>query len=270
MQNCYVGDIGDFGKYLLLNYLCAHENVGIFPFRLGVVWFKVPNGFGQNTKQKSNDGKHIKYLEASHAKSEEFRKWNLALYENLHQIVCVKKQRDMVAIREMQILCPETIYCEEELSFSKEVRKEQRRAYWNDYITKAIDKTKECDIIFFDPDNGIEIPSVKKDHLYAPKYVYYDDLERFFKRQQSLVIYHHICRNGKAKDQIRTKMIEIASKLGCQETCALWYHGGTARAFFVIPSKKHKKILLNRTKKFLEPNNPWIISKYFEHVPRDV
>lgn len=37
MQDRYVGDIGDFGKYGLLRALCAHD------LSLGVVWYLVPD-----------------------------------------------------------------------------------------------------------------------------------------------------------------------------------------------------------------------------------
>ena len=39
MQDCYVGDIGDFGKYGLLRSLCGGDDYGP-ALRLGVLWYK--------------------------------------------------------------------------------------------------------------------------------------------------------------------------------------------------------------------------------------
>ena len=56
MQNRYVGDIGDFGKYHLLKTLCAGNNTAL-ALSLGVVWYRVPD------ENHNDDGKHIRYLE---------------------------------------------------------------------------------------------------------------------------------------------------------------------------------------------------------------
>jgi hypothetical protein len=54
MQNRYVGDIGDYGKYALLRHLCACATGK--SLRLGVIWCLFPD------ETINNDGKHISYL----------------------------------------------------------------------------------------------------------------------------------------------------------------------------------------------------------------
>jgi hypothetical protein len=56
VQDKYVGDIGDFGKYALLNHLRCHSRLG-----LSVVWYRVNPDHTDREHQK-NDGKHISYL----------------------------------------------------------------------------------------------------------------------------------------------------------------------------------------------------------------
>lgn len=51
MQDKYVGDVGDFGKYGLLRALFSNS-----PFKLGVNWCLVEK------EDKKNDGKHTAYL----------------------------------------------------------------------------------------------------------------------------------------------------------------------------------------------------------------
>ena len=50
MQNMYVGDIGDYGKYGLLRALSQPD------YKLGIVWYLIPN------ESHLKDGKHIDFL----------------------------------------------------------------------------------------------------------------------------------------------------------------------------------------------------------------
>ena len=49
MQDRYVGDVGDFGKYGLLGSLCGKDEYGA-ALRLGVLWYRFDG------KDTSNDG----------------------------------------------------------------------------------------------------------------------------------------------------------------------------------------------------------------------
>ena len=51
MQNRYVGDIGDFGKYHLLQELSMPD------LKLGIVWYLIPN------ENHNSDGKHVRLFE---------------------------------------------------------------------------------------------------------------------------------------------------------------------------------------------------------------
>ena len=53
MQDRYVADVGDFGKYGLLRNLIAQENPRTLAPTLGIVWYRVPN------EDRGNDGKHV-------------------------------------------------------------------------------------------------------------------------------------------------------------------------------------------------------------------
>jgi hypothetical protein len=56
VQNKYAGDVGDFGKYALLNFM--QEKSGL---SLGVVWYLVEPDHTDGDHQ-AKDGKHISYL----------------------------------------------------------------------------------------------------------------------------------------------------------------------------------------------------------------
>ncbi len=57
MQDRYVGDVGDFGKYGLLRSLCRGDEHGA-ALRLGVLWYR----FDGDDSTAANDGRHTDYL----------------------------------------------------------------------------------------------------------------------------------------------------------------------------------------------------------------
>ena len=255
MQNQYVCDIGDFGKYGLLNSLCISE-FDNFHLSLGVIWYLVPN-------ENNNDGKHIKYLEQS-SENENFRNCDPQLYDGLANI-CHDKGRDISYIREGGILPISTIFCEEFLNFegmpsnspkARKLRIEHRRKW----IQGAFDATVDCRIIFIDPDNGLEVRSVKRHNNRGPKYAFFDELTPYYERGQSLVIYQQR-QHTPAERQFKLHFFQINEHFkGCNGAFALHYHRGTSRIFFVIPSKNHENILFERAKHFMKGS--W--SKHFE------
>jgi hypothetical protein len=74
MQNRYVGDVGDYGKYALLRGLCDPDARPAV--RLGVVWCLFPD------ETFNNDGKHISYL-----KDPQFAQLDIDLHAALAVIV---------------------------------------------------------------------------------------------------------------------------------------------------------------------------------------
>jgi hypothetical protein len=64
MQDRYVGDVGDFGKYGLLRSLAADLS-------LGVVWYLGPE------ESHNADGKHIGYLNSTQKNLIKFRDCDL-------------------------------------------------------------------------------------------------------------------------------------------------------------------------------------------------
>jgi hypothetical protein len=51
-----------------------------------------------------------------------------------------------------------------------------------------------CDLIFFDPDNGLDIKSVPKGATDAPKFLYRDEVQKTYAAGHSLLIYQHFPR----------------------------------------------------------------------------
>ena len=295
MQNRYVGDLGDFGKYGLLRWLSLPGRTGedqtlapslslptvvdtsganasdegymlpLWPpeeancnqsLTVGVVWYLVPD------ETHNSDGKHIHYLDPSAYNQERYRDCDPTLYDTLREIVR-SNRRDVSSIRDCQVLPMGTRFYEAVLTFNRPddqspFTREHRVARRRAWLYNALKFTAGCDVVFVDPDNGLEV-KVGPYQRRGPKYVFFDDLLPYLERNQSLVIYHHIGRQGSARDQIRERLTQINSKLG-REAFALLYHRGSARAFFIVPAPRHRMNLISKAKMIML--SPW--ARHFE------
>ena len=252
MQNRYVGDLGDFGKYGLLRALCdPRDDPDGTVLSLGVVWYLT-------CPEDNRDGKHVSYLnfdlpEPSPQNQEKFRKCDPCLYDALRNVLRTGA-RKVESIRQSSILPSGTEYYENPLTFegitgtgrSLQKLRAARRREW---LQGALDLTSECDVVFVDPDNGLEVET-KPHHKRGPKHVFFHELSQYTQRDQSVVIYHHIARNGTAQEQIRERLTQIGERLG-SAAIALRYRRGTARAFFIVPAQRHKDVLFCRAERFL-------------------
>lgn len=254
MQDRYVGDIGDFGKYGLLRALCRPQFGNERPdLALGVVWYLVPD------EKHNGDGKHIRYLGPPYR--EKFRECDPPLYDALVRIAR-SGSRSVSTIREAGILPPRTVFFETRLTFrgmpsigktAMRLRCDHR-GRWAD---TGLRETDGCDLVFFDPDNGLEC-RVKRHHGKGPKYVFFDEVEPYLRRGQSLVIYQHIGRNGPAEYQVLQRLHEIDQRLNPHRgSFALLYRRGTTRAFLIVPHEEHEKQLRERVDALLRQDNPW-------------
>jgi hypothetical protein len=195
VQDRYGGDVGDFGKYGLLRALCADD------LSLGVVWYLVPDEEG------TGDGGQVGFLDRTPRNLRRFRDCDPPLYDTLGEIV-EDGDRNVRAVRERGVLPEGTVFYEEVLTFAgmpfagkaaRERRLDHRRAWaWD-----AVPTTRGCDLVFADPDNGLEIEGMKPHNKKGPKYAYFDELVPYVDRGQSLVVYHHlnrkVARPGKAR-----------------------------------------------------------------------
>jgi len=267
MQNRYVGDVGDFGKFRLLRWLCGKPelapNCPASPtgrLKLGVVWYLNE----PDSKEEANsDGKRIEYLH--NTKRDNFRDCDSYLYNKLHYLVKVRKNRTVQEVRQRNFLpCDWKHYFEESLSYTNNQTPQCREERRNRWLNIALEVTKKSQIVFVDPDNGIASKGwrggVSQTHTYIGEL---RDLARH-NGKKSLVIYCHLNREGTVTEQIRRMSNLLHSRLEPNRLWALWFRRGTARAYFITAATpEHSLMLEGRLKSFL--NSPW--AKHF--VPVD-
>lgn len=259
MQNRYVGDLGDFGKYGLLKALCSPPDTTLGRLlSLGIVWYLVPDE-GHN-----EDGKYIGYLVPTAGNQERFRSCDPVLYDVLGRIVS-SGRRSVASVSKRNVLPAGTLYYDSLLNFgglagsgTRVLR--QRAELRSSWFEGALESTAPCEVVFIDPDNGFEV-KVGAYQRRGSKYVFFNELVPFLNRGQSLVVYHHMSRRGSSVEQVRERLAQIAERLG-RKAFALLYHRGSARAFFVIPVDEHEEMLRFRAEQLLE--GPW--ARHFEVV----
>jgi hypothetical protein len=78
-----------------------------------------------------------------------------------------------------------------------------------------LDLAKAADIVFVDPDNGIEIPSKPIGHKNSSKYVAWQEIRDLWQMGCSIIIYQHFIRERRTKFAARMKS-ELSKNTGAK------------------------------------------------------
>jgi hypothetical protein len=244
MQDRYFGDVGDFGKFGLLRLLCGS---GESELRLGIVWYLFPD------ESHNQDGKHVAYLQEARNR---FRDCDVPLYDGLRSLLVdaqgqiIQAHRRISTIESSGLLPNDTAFFSDPLSYPSGLSISQRRSLRERWFSAALARTASADLIFLDPDNGIECASVSSTGLKGPKYCYLEEIASFIERDQSLVIYHHLNRSAPHPKQNQEMITRLYEKLNLVakgfEATALIFSRGSSRAYFILTAHRHKEILGKR------------------------
>jgi hypothetical protein len=246
MQDKYVGDAGDFAKYGLLRQLLGACSFGQ-TLTLAVLWYLVDDEAGVS------DGKHTSYL-----RDNRIRVCDPSLHDAL-KILVDTGNRNVDSIERSGILPPErTVFFSDRLptSRSRKSRDASVVEARQEWFQRALIKSRAADLVFLDPDNGIEVRSIS---LFSPrsnKYVYLNEVAAIAERDQSLLIYQHHDRTAPAELQI----IKVLNKLRqavpqSRGITSFTFRKGSVRSFFLIFSNSHSDML--RANVNALQNNAW-------------
>ena len=218
MQNRYVADIGDFGKYGLLKYVASSK------LKLGVHWCLVPD------EKHNDDGRYISYLK----RPKKYEFIDAELFQQLQGIIRNwERSNHNENSRNIKIVERKIFRDSNILFYSKELSDKNLR---EQYLKESMIKMNNCDMVFFDPDNGIEIKSVGKKSKKAFKYVYIDELKRCYDSGKSLIVYQH---KDRTKDCYSKKMKLLKQHFKNSQIFYLSFLETSKRAYFFIIQKEH-------------------------------
>ena len=231
LQNKYVGDLGDFGKYGLLRYITRRTEIP-----LGVNWCLHPD------EDHLNDGKHTAFLERTTRNLMRFRDLDPPLYDTLSEIVH-SGRRSVAAVREAGILPGSTSFFEEPLRYPGDMTQPERKTLREGWRQRALDGTRQAGLVFLDPDNGLS-ETISPTARNGPKHCFPLDLIPYLELRQSIIIHHHLGRRGKAWEQISGWKKTIQEQLGLGELpSAFRYRRGSARVYLAIIQPEHRNAL---------------------------
>ncbi|MDR7523752.1 MAG: hypothetical protein QN168_14995 [Armatimonadota bacterium] len=188
MKNQYFGDINDYRKYGLLRALQSTGDGSLL-----VAWMLTPDDGGR-------DGRSRSYLEVP----ETWSKYDPELFAGLTNLLRSASQPSVSLIERSELL-PRTRY------FGAVVPdgRLERDAWRNDLLRVA----SGVDLVFLDPDNGIEVPSKPIGRKGSSKYVTWQEVEELFEARCSLLIYQHF-RREKRDTFARRLVSELRERTG--------------------------------------------------------
>jgi len=226
MQNRYAGDVGDFGKLGLLRIL-AHSGL-----KLGINWYL------SEDEDHNNDGKHIAYLTNTMYDTcdPELRgKLGYMVYGN---------QRSVRAIEELNLI-PRCVY------FKQVVPNNVKdRFAWHQ---QALLQLRKTDMIFLDPDNGLEVKSLSPAKHF--KYVFRSEIEDYYNAGHSIVFYNHRSHEPDAIYFSRFKDLLSIYSLSNAEMLGLRFSRGTTRDYIILSQPEHSHMIKTGIQELL--NSPW-------------
>ena len=183
------------------------------------IWYR----FDGDDSAAVNDGRHTDYLFAPSRHERFLRQCDPDLFERMLHLV--KNDRSIAAVEANGVLPADTVFFSEGLSF-KGTSFGERSVKRQKWLNAGLRRVEDAEIVFFDPDNGLEVPSRSCRSLMGSKYVYYDDLQSCWERGQSLVVYHHVGRTYEGTQGGRRRSDKMPEPRAVPET--LWSRAHSA------------------------------------------
>lgn len=227
MQNKYVGDFGDFGKYALLRYLAQT----CLP--LGINWYLTPD------ESNGNDGRHTSYLQNDHMIG-----YDDEVFLLLQRLVN-EQRRNVKEIESSGILPTSTVYYSRLLDWTNVTSGDSRSSYRDAWHEQALEAMMNCDLVFLDPDNGLQVKSVPLTSRKGNKYIGFHELQNYIKLGKSVVFYNH--RERKQEDVYLNKLRNLHSNELIHPTklFGIKFSGGTVRDYIFLLQPMHADNVLH-------------------------
>ena len=237
MKEQYVGDVSDYRKYALLRLL---EKSGL---KLGVCWMLTPN-------DGRSDGNKRAYLD----QPGNFERYDPDLFALLRRVKDQPDARRLVLIEESGIL-PGAVFVNTlvpDRLFERQV-----------WFRKASKDLADCNLIFFDPDNGIEVASKAMGRRNSSKYVYRDELAVTYRSGHSLLIYQHYPRKER-----EAFIRDIASVLqSIAPDAAIWAIRTKYLVFMLVIQPHHSQALSGAADHLRDATDPTFLNAQLVLAP---
>ena len=207
MQDKFVGDIGDYGKYGLLRKV---HDAGL---ALAVNWYRVQS----ESKNGQDDGKYIHYL----IEPEKYREYDAELFDGLRKIVIDDYDRRIERVEQSKLITADF--------YSAPISRD--RIKWH---TQGLEMTASAKIVFLDPDNGLETEKMYESGRCGAEYGARKELLAYYQRGQSVILYQHRPQMMKKEECIRRVLAFEGTTLKANTVRILEFPKYTNRFYFMF------------------------------------
>jgi hypothetical protein len=242
LQHRYALDVGDFGKLGLLRALCVLGDPP--PLKLGVVWCLTSD------ESHNGDGKHVGYLKRP---KPSFRECDTILYDAFRSLLIgadgalIPGRRRLATIETSGLLPDGTLFYGDPLGFPEGSTVADRSALRDEWLDAALRATVHADVVFLDPDNGIECASATRTSQKGRKYAFWDEVSAFAARGQTVVVYHHLNRLWPSSKQLELLRGQFKERMPHGFLVSdVVFRRGTRRAYFVAAAPQHRELVARR------------------------
>jgi len=217
VKNQYFGDINDYRLYGLLRLL-----IGSGASRTAICWMLTPDDDG-------TDGGFTGYL----SQPERWKEFDPDLFDALRKTVLHNGPRDVRRIED-SILLPSCRFQGGLVVDDRQGRARYFQRFWK--------MAEGCDLVFFDPDNGMEVRSTPIGRKGSSKYLYWHELEHAYSLGHSVLVFQYFPR---VKREVFVE--RLAGELSVRTGAPAVYSFCMPRfACFLLPSEVHANALGRR------------------------
>lgn len=236
MQDRYAGDIGDYIKLSVLRTLGKDR-------ALGVAWWLTPNEEG------NEDGRYTIYLD----RISDWRGFDSQVFDKLGAVA--RGNRSVRALQATGLLSAR--YADERLD-SRAARRGARGEQRSAWFERVLSTVEECNLVFVDPDNGIEPESFDVEAPRSNKSVRLHELCALGRDGRTLLVYHHQTRRaGGHLQEIDYLHERLRGCSGLQPNGALRARPWSARLFLLINGSKAAEEAMKTFASQLHPYCTW-------------
>jgi hypothetical protein len=185
MKNQYFADKNDYLKYGILRAIANSK------LKICLCWMLTED-------DNRDDGGKIQYLQDS----DKWREYDPALFDVMKW--SIEKNKRSIDVAEKKDLIPTATYHPTLLTDDRDEREQ--------YFKELTDISAASDLIFFDPDNGMEVKSVKKGNKNSSKYLYWDEVERFA-HTHSILVFQYFPRKPRKEfiEEISQRLMAVSN-----------------------------------------------------------
>jgi hypothetical protein len=156
-------------------------------------------------------------------------------------------ERCVTLIEQRKVLPESTVFFSEPIPSNGPITRNVRIAIRREWFERAFARTEGCELIFMDPDNGLEIASAPPGSAKSHKYALMQETHRLVARRQSVLVYQHMHRRAPHKLQVAEGLARLRGAFpDVRSVVAATFRQGSGRTFFLLTSPAQDTFLRER------------------------